>query len=216
MTYGSTETSLPNPRQPYEIRRIGGGQDMAVTLDEMKLDLRIDTDDEDMTVERLVRGMTDFFEHRTGWRLSPALFELLLDPVCAHITVERGPFRRLLGVWSWNATDRQWDTIDIAECTVLERGREFDVIFSDTAYATMRQCVGPFPYTVRLQFEAGFDSPEVTDTDVKGPAEDGMLLSLKALVALGFEQREAGQASGNWSGQDPSKDYLLSRYRKFW
>lgn len=214
MTYG---VELPDPRKPYDIRRIGGGDDLAVTLDDVKLDLRIDSDDEDATVVRLIKGMTDFFERRTGWRLSPAAYELLVQASpCPQITVERGPFRDLTGCWYWDSTDRQWVQIDLAEIQVIDRGREFDLLFSDAVFDAFPKSSLLPARGIRLQFEAGFDSPEVSDTTVAGPAEDGMILSLLALIAVGYESREAGGAAGNWSGSDPSKDYLLQQYRKFW
>lgn len=216
MTYARTESSRPVPRQPYEIRRIGGGQDMAVTLEEAKQDLRVDSSDDDVVVQRLVRGMTDFFESRTGWRLSPAQYELLVGGCGPTITVERGPFRELLGCWYWDCETRTWEVIALDQITVVERGREFDLVFTDAAVRLFPVPTALRPLPIRIQFEAGFDSPEVTQTTVKGPPEDGMLLSLLALVALGYEEREAGKANGAWTGADPSKDYLLAQYRKFW
>lgn len=216
MSYARTESSKPVPRQPYNIRRIGGGEDLPLTLGEVKLDLRVDSDDEDALIVRMIGAMTDYFEHRTGWRLSPASYELLVGGCGPVITVERGPFRELTGCWYWDCEDKIWQAIDLDEITVLERGREFDLTFSDAAFALLPAPTNLRPMPVRIQFEAGFDSPEVSDTTVAGKAEDGMYLSLLALVAVTYQKREAGDANGTWAGADPAKDHLLQRYRKFW
>lgn len=206
----------PQPRQPYEIRRIGGGDELAVDLDEMLLDLRIDSSDENDTVLRLIRGMADYFEARTGWRLTPVSYELLVGACGRQLTVERGPFRSLDGVWYWDSEELEWVAVDLAETRVIERGREFDIIFTQAAADLFPAPTAIRPQQIRVQFSAGFDPPDQTETTIGGLPEDGMVVALKALVAVAYENREAGSAAGSWAGADPAKDFLLQRYRKFW
>lgn len=219
MTYGQHHRSQPglSPRDNYEIRLLSQGPDLAVQLDEVKLSLRADSDDEDITIRRIIRGMTDYFSRRTGWVLTPCTFEALVGG-CGHaITLERGPYRAIDGVFWWDSTDRDWVQIDPAEFQVEERGNEFDLLFSDAAYSSLPAPTYLRPRPVRVQFSAGFDSPEVSETTVNGTAEDGMVMSLLSLIAHAYEEREAGAANNNTLiGQDPAKDYLLGVYRKFW
>lgn len=211
MSYGHHHHgNLPNPRDKYEIRLLAQGNDLAVQMDEMKLALRVDSDDEDMTIRRNIRAMTDFFTRRTGWVLTPCTFEALVGGCGNHITIERGPYRSITGFFYWDCEAREWVQIDNAEITVEERGNEFDLLLSQTAYNLVPAPSHLRPRPIRIQFEAGFDSPEVSETTVNGTAEDGMVQSLMGLVQHVYDIREAGDKDS------PAKDFLLGTYRKFW
>lgn len=212
--------SWPNSlshRAQVETRRLASpSDDLAVQLDEVLLDLRVDSADENDTVLRIIRGMTDYFAHRTGWVLAPASFESLVGGCRQSFTIERGPLRDVEAIFWWDCETLTWQALDPDTWIAEARGREFDIIFTDAGYSLLPAPSTIRPLPVRVHFSAGFDSPEVTETSVNGAAEDGMILSLKALIAVAYENREAGGAAGNWSGADPSKDFLLGSYRKFW
>lgn len=212
---GTPAASLPNKRDPYQIRRIGRPDALAVSLEEMKLSLRVDSDDEDLTIERLIGAATDYFEKRTGWVLRPATYEALIGPWCRpFLTIERGPFRSITGLWWWDCETREWTQVSPTEFQVEERGNEFDVLVSEDAVADFPAPTALRPMPIRLQFEAGFDA--IGETESVGLPEDGMIVALKGIAAVGFENREAGAGAGTWAGADPAKDFWLQSYRKFW
>lgn len=208
----------PNPRLDIQIRTVGQSSKLAVRMDEMLLDLRADSDEEELTVRGLILGMTDFFENRTCWRLTPASYEADVGSQCYPnpITIEKGPFRAINAVTWWDCETEGWQTVDPADYRVDPRGRDFDIYLNSAANALVPVSWPGYQRPLRIAFEAGFDSPEESETSVAGQAQNGMTQVLKTLVALGFKEREAGAGNGSWAGADPSKDYLLMQYRRFW
>lgn len=206
----------PHPRPELTYRRLSvdPDSDLAVPLEEMKLDLRIDSSDEDETVTRLIRGMTDFFQVRTGWRLAPASFiaEAFEFDGCRAV-IETGPLRAFERVEFWNAETKVWEELPTANFNADARGRDIDVFFDEpfpSGFPPIASLAQHRP--VKMYFTAGFDPPDQTGTTVSGFAEDGMITCLKTLVALGYQTRETDP----WNPSDASKDYLLHSYRRLW
>lgn len=192
-------------------------QGLAVSLDEMLLDLRADSGDEDETVLRLIKGMTDYFEIRTGWRLAPAAYEARI--ACGpqpFFIIPRGPIRSVEEVAVYNGDTKAWEVQDPDSYSFDDMGTDFSVYLTSNNWPTSWPgAVGPGLYPYRVKFMAGFD-PAQDDatseihTSVAGPAADGMIVALKGLVALGFQKREAGENA------DADKDQILRGYRKYW
>lgn len=191
-------------------------QGLAVSLEEMLLDLRADSQDENETVVRLIKGMTDYFEIRTGWRLSPAAYEARIAcGVEPWICIPRGPVRSVEAVSYYDATTKAWVEIDSENYTVDEMGTDFSVYLSNDFWPNLPGGLGTIPYPYKIKFMAGFD-PQQDDatgeinTSVVGPAADGMIVALKGLIALGFQNREAG------NNLQADQDQILRGYRRFW
>ena len=204
----------PSPRPNVEILKLSADLDaLPVTLEEVKENLRVDSSDEDETILGLISGMTDFFEARTGWRLSPATYRAeVTGCIPCKLAIERGPLRTLDSISCWNSDTHQWDEIAVANYTPEQRGREFDIYFEDDAFSGFTVSNRP----LRIDFSAGFDSPMGGGTSANGLPEPGMIASLKAVIATAYQTKEAGAGAGTWVGEDPSKDYLFRTYRKFW
>lgn len=201
-------------QQEIEVRNLGG-PGLALTLEEMLLDLRADSADENQTVERLIRGCTDYFEIRTGYRLSPANYSAAFSCLSPSMLVQRGPVRQVDGIQFYNTTTKAWEAIDPANYAVEDDGgRAFRIGF-DLATIGDLWAGSPPPqptrrYPLRMTFSAGYDRADETGSEVNGFAPDGMITALKGLVALEFQNREAG------SNIDGEKDIVLRAYRWFW
>lgn len=196
-----------------EVRRLQA-TGLAVTIEEMLLDLRADSADENATVERMIRGCTDYFEKRCGYRLAPASYAAQMPCLPPCLEIPRGPIREVDGIQYWDHATMSWLPIDAALYQVEEvnEGRGFRVGFDHSAIYNLHIPAPTIPraFPYRMTFSAGFDRADETGSEVNGLAEDGMILALKGLVALEFQNREAG------NNIDGEKDIVLRAYRWFW
>jgi len=191
-----------------EVSRLAADPDaLAVSLEEMRLSLRADSEDEDLTILRNIRGATDFFEIRCGWRLTPATLQALVRACGRRITIPRGPLRDVTSIEVWDCDADEW-TIDTGITWKTEsRGNEFDVLIDRDSMHLIPGALANGAYNLRINFDAGFDGANASVTTVVGEADDGMVQCLKTLVSLMFQKRE--------EASDAEKDLIVRRYRKF-
>jgi uncharacterized phiE125 gp8 family phage protein len=203
MTY-----TTPAPGQLLTVNKLTQSPNvLAVSMEEMKLALRADGDDEDVTIRRNIEAATDWFEIRCAWRLTPATYEALVTGWCAGpITIPRGPLRGITAVQRWNCDDEEWENLTGDQWRTQDMGCEFLFWFpssSNFEYPSTAPGAG-----IRILFDAGFDGAESDDTTAAGEAESGMIQCLKTLASLMFQKRE--------EATDAEKDMIVRRYRKFW
>lgn len=185
---------------------------LPVELDDVKLDLRVDSDDDDDTLERMIRGAASFLERKSGFALIPGRFEALFSEwPCRPVEILRAPLRDLETIAYLSAADT-WTEVDTADFQISRRKRSF-MLSPLPAFSapTLFTCLD----SVRVRFEAGFD---VNDTGVSGesfPLEDGMRSLLIALVGHFYQNRELFAA--NKIGQiEQGAVTMLGAYRQIW
>ena len=181
---------------------------LAVTMEEMRLALRADSGDEDLTIQRLIEAGQDYFEIRCAWRLTPASYYALVADWCVGaIEIPRGPLRQVSAVEYCDCDSDEWVMVTGDQWRTVDNGPGFFLIFDRDSTIRAPRLAGGQP-GLRISFEAGFDGVENAETSAAGTAESGMVQCLKTLVALMYQKRE--------EAADAEKDMILRRYRKFW
>lgn len=195
-----------------EIRRIATSSALPVELDDVKLDLRIDSGDEDETIERMIRTAASLLETRTGFVLLGGRFEALLD-CFAPVEIMRGPFRELVAVDAMTGKN-DWTALDVSDFRVIEKERSFELspFYPWTAEPTL--------YTmragVRVRFEAGFDTLETGQSgEGDHPIDDKLRGALIALTGHYYENRELF-AADKLTEIESTAGGLLNSIRQFW
>jgi uncharacterized phiE125 gp8 family phage protein len=183
------------------------------------LDLRVDSPDEQETVERMAKGAAGFLERRTGFVLIPGRFEALIDdlpwPGCP-LEIMRGPLRELESI-SYRSSANGFTDLEVDDFPLQQKKRSFVIARPhDFTCPSDRYCVAGLPST-RVRFLAGFDTEEV-DTAVTGeehPLDDGMRTCFIALVAHFYQNRELF-AADKAAEVEAGAGSLLNAYRQFW
>lgn len=194
-------------------RKLTRVEDLPIPLDDLMLDLRVDSDDEAATLERLARGAADFLERRTAYVLIPGVYQVDLDGWWpSPLSVQRGPLRTLDAIGYLDA-DGQEATADLAGFYVEEEDREFTVrslstFTRPTLWSEVRR--------VRLTFSAGFQvAEEVSASGDLQPAPDGLITTWVMLVGHFYRNRELF-AAGKLEDVEMGAGNLLGAYRQWW
>lgn len=182
---------------------------LAVSMAEMRLALRVDGEDEDLTIRRKLQAATDYFEIRCAWRLTPASYRADVYGYARQpIVIPRGPLRNLAAIEAWDKDAEVYAMITGDHWEAIDNGPEFSVILaSDIGHEFPCERADGAP-VLRLYFEAGFDGAEGTVTSTTGQPESGMIECVKTLTSVMFQKRE--------EPADSEKDMIVRRYRKFW
>lgn len=193
-----------------EIRRISTSDSLPVDVEDVKLDLRIDGDDGDATIERMIQAAASLLEIRTGFVLLAGRFEVLLD-CFAPVEIMRGPFRELVAVDAMTGKN-EWTELDVGDFRVIEKTRSFELSpYPEWTWSTL--------YTgragVRVRFEAGFDNGETGQSGDEHPLDANLRGVLIALVGHYYENRELF-AADKLTEIESTAGGLLNSVRQFW
>ena len=195
-----------------EIRRVSTDDELPVPLDDLKLDLRVDDDDEDETLERAERTAASLIEKRSGVILIPGTFEALFDACDNPIRVERAPLREVTGVAAMTGRN-EWTDLDLDDFRVLELESAFEL-------RPFPGYVAPAFYipdlSFRVRFTAGFREPASGESDGEAlPMPDLFRGALIAITGGLYANRELGEFDATMKvGEEMAG--LLQSIRKFW
>jgi uncharacterized phiE125 gp8 family phage protein len=208
-----------------EIRRIWSSGSLPVSIADLKLDLRVDSDDEDDALDRMARGAAGFLERRTGFVLIPGRYETW-GPPPAQLQwptfqpmpweIMRGPLRELEQI-SYRNSASTFADLAISDFIVQEQSRSF-LIGAPNGFnwPTDIYYSNPLP-NFRVRFMAGFDTVDL-DSGVSGeehPLDDGMRTCFLALCAHFYQNREL-LAADKVAEIEAGAGSLLGAYRQFW
>jgi uncharacterized phiE125 gp8 family phage protein len=169
------------------VRKISTSAAFPVPLEDIKLDLRVDSDDEDEMVQRCARGAAAFLEKRTGWALIPGTYQATLGEwFCDPLEIWKAPFRELESVEYLSAADT-WTDVDLSNFRTSQREKSFLVI---PAAAFTRPAVFQCVDSIRLTFTAGFDVEDSSFGNGDFPIDDGIKTLLIMLIAHWYKNRE--------------------------
>lgn len=194
---------------------------LPLNLEETKLDLRVDSSDDDETLLRMIRAAGDFAERRTGYVFNPGTYHAFFDDWDAafnckdrfRLELLRGPLRALNAV-SYLTGNDVWADADLADFLVSRREKSFFVTPLDTFTAPdLFACVDG----VRLSFDAGFD-PDDMDTGLSGedkPLDAGLKTMLTMLVGHFYKNRELFEAD-KMGDLELGAGSILGAYRQFY
>lgn len=188
------------------LKRLSGPASEPVSLDEVKLYLRVDTDAEDATITLLISAARELFERETGRALIMQDWEWTLD--CwpepgfdARRVVEfpLGPVAEITEIVVKDGAGGETDVPETDYIADLARGR----LTEKTPSLWPRP--GAAAAGIRVAFTAGFgDSGEDVPADIRGV--------LLALIAEGYEHRAPSEGAA--AEMAPRVAQLLAPYRK--
>lgn len=201
-----------------EIRKIQASAQLPILLADVKLDLRVDSDDEDATIERMIHAAAAFLERRTGWAVVPGRYHAVFSewPSCPQ-EIYRAPFRELVAVEYLSAANT-WTDIGADGFQVAPRQKSFVIqalstfepgdLFTDLD-------------SVRFVFEAGFDiegdaESEFSESDANPlPIDPDVRTLLTMLVAHWYKNRELFLADKQTEVEERAGS-LLGAHRTHW
>lgn len=150
--------------------RLSNPSGLAVPLDQLKLALRVDTDDDDTRLATLIRAETMRYEDFTGRLMLPIdcdyQFERWTDPLCIPVT----PIRFVVSVAYLNASNIE-TTLDAGDWYEVTSDEGVEIRFTD---AFDSPPLSDREYPVRVTFQAGYD-----EEGVSGSGDDPELAPVK-------------------------------------
>lgn len=185
--------------QTVNMRKIFTTRALPLPIDEVMLDLRVDSDDELETVRRLVRASCSLIEKRSGFAVLQGTYEALLDGWFLPWPWEfmRAPFRGLVSieVLDVNSSPETWQAVAGDEFRTIEQAKSF--LLYAKAETSLPEVSAPLA-GIRVRFNAGFDVDHVSgesasgeiDDDVTVPLDDQVRTAIMMLTAEFYANRE--------------------------
>lgn len=182
---------------------------LPISIDDLMLDLRVDSDEEAPTVRRMANAAAEFIERRTGYVIRPGRYEVLLDGF-GDFDIQRGPLRELESIEYLVAAD-DWEALPAEDYRTIRGASEFKVRMLSTfdrpaIWGEAREA------GVRMTFTAGYETAE---SDADYPLEDGLAGVLTLLTGHYLKNRELFDG-GNVKAVELGASNLLGPYRKLW
>lgn len=201
-----------------ELRKVQSSNALPIPLEDAKLDLRVDSDDEDATIERMIRAAASFLERRTGWTVLPARYHAVYSQwPCEPQEIYRAPLRELVDVEYLSAANT-WTAIGTDGFQVSKRQKSFVI-------APLSTFEAPDLFTdmdsVRFIFEAGFDidgdaESEFSDNEADDlPMDPDVKVLLIMLVGHWYKNRELFLADKQTEVEERAGS-LLGAHRTHW
>jgi len=179
---------------------------LPISLDELKHDLRVDSDDDDDSILRMAQAAGAFLERRTGISVIPGRYEALLSEwFCEPLELYRHPVREMESIEYLEALNT-WTAVDLTNFQQSRRGKSF--LVNPLPTFTPPNLFTCFD-SVKLTFTAGFDAEDSTFGDALFPIEADVKTLLHMAVGEIYKVREMSaqdqeaamaRAVGSWLG----------------
>lgn len=181
-----------------------------VTLEEVKAHLRVETGDEDATIDRLIASATSRLDGPTGALrrcLVQQTWEYWLDSWCDRIEI---PLRPVVpGSVSIVYLDGSVEEQTMSPSLYGVIGT--DPAFIQTlAYGTWPSVTSNRPDAIRIRFTVGYAS--VVNGGLNGTIPEPILKAMLGHISLAFDMRETPDADVPDIANDPS----IMPYRQLW
>lgn len=187
------------------MRRISEPADSPVSLDDAKLYLRVDHDEDDDLIQSLIDSATTYVEEYTHRALVTQTWEITLDefPTEDYIRFPRPP---LVDVTDFVYTDSDDTDHDFTDYILDLHNNLLNLAYEASwPTVTLQPKAG-----IVIQFECGYsdyDSPE--GSEVPTP----ILTAIKQLVAHWYEHREITEPGMSGQTQPLAVTSILNMYR---
>lgn len=175
---------------------IDGGDDLPLTIAEVRTALRIEHDSEDSVIERSLRSAMEFFEEETNRPVTPGVYEIALDDwPCGPVCLERGPVRSVEPIGYLPADGGAEVELD----ATLDLSTRSDGLGELRVIGGWPTGIGLASRTgnVRIRFAAGYTRRGATDGErrftLPAKAEQALIL----LTGHWFENREESSDRDN-------------------
>jgi len=202
--------------EPMQLVKLSTSATAPLDLEEVKLALRIDTADDDQTIQGFILAACDFMERRTGYVMRPGIYEVQFDEwPCEEVEFMRAPVREIERI-EYMSAKNVWTEIDVDEFQLVRRQRSFVLKAFD-------EFEPPEVFTalagIKFQFAAGYDLGDSGFSGESFPLDDGLKTLATMFVGHYYKNRELLGAGSQKSGGDAIEaglDSLLGAYRGYW
>lgn len=210
---------------PVAMRKLSTSAGFPIALDEILFDLRVDSDDEAKTVQRMARAAAAFLEKRSGFAILQGRYEAKFSDwnIVAPWEFMRAPLRGLVEI-SWldgSQSPPDWVTVDLGKFFVTDLEKSFLVV--PLQGITMPTVWAPFN-GIRVRFNAGYDillesgvdqESGEGDDEAELPIPDDLRTTLLMLTGHFYENRELF-AADKIGEVELSAGSLLGSNRQYW
>jgi uncharacterized phiE125 gp8 family phage protein len=186
------------------VRLVQGPTELPISVDEVKLRLRVDDDESDAVIEDYIEAATDAAQKFTGRALRPQTWELSLDAFpdmgSPEIVVPHPPLREVLSI--------KYDDGDGLEQTVSANDYQVDTVSEPGWILPNADFTWPTPLeainSIRVLYVAGYggDSPG-------GAIPKAILQAITLMVRYWYD----GGQQVDVYGMPPGAEPLLRKYR---
>lgn len=196
-------------------RKMSRDMGLPIPTDEIIADLRLDSDDEEATLERLERGAADFLERRTGLVVIPGVYQIMLEHWwLGTMDVIRAPLRQLEAV-EYLAEDHTWTEVDTDNFHVDDGERSFSILALSSFVRPQLWSEARLARRIRLTFSAGYELPSESGSGDGPQMPDSLRTTLLMLIGHYYENRELFMAD-KIADVELSAGGLLGLHRQFW
>lgn len=140
------------------LTRLGASSALAVSLVDLKQRIRVDTNDDDATLEALIRSETDRYEDYTGRFMTPGQFEWRATGWVGTICIPVAPCRHVTEV-AYLDVARQEHVLASTDWSYEIAAEHVAVRF---AASFARPALAALSYPVIVRFTAGYEDPSAS------------------------------------------------------
>jgi len=185
------------------LKLITAAVDLAVTLAEAKLHLRVDGTDDDTLIQALIVAATESAEQATGRAIMPQTWELTLDLFPEAFELTRIPVVSVDSVTYQDATGAP--TVLTSALYSLDNADDFGPAYVVPAYGTDWPETRDETNAVAVRYIAGYADSTLVPEPIK--------TWIKLQVGAMYENREGDVIERASAIRLPFVDRLLDRYR---
>jgi len=186
------------------LRLIEGPEFEPITLDEAKLHLKVDGDEENTLIASLVSAAREFCENFTGRSIARQTFEYITGPFFSSFSIIKLPMPPLIELVSFKYLSANGEEITLIEDSGFYAAKTMEpaLLCPDPETGWPVDCALR-PDAVRIRFKAGY-------ADVPKSVKQAMLL----LIGHFYEHREAVNIGGGDVRELPLA--VASLLRPYW
>lgn len=176
------------------VRKILTPSALPIPLEDIKLDLRVDSDDEDSFIDRCAQGAAGFLEKRTGYSIIAGRYEALISGwFCDPLEIFKAPFRALesieylLPLDDVPSGEDGWTEVDLSNFRVVVLEKSFQIV---AASAWTRPELREGPGVIRITFTAGFDVEDSNFGEGEFPIDPAIATLFRMMINHWYQNRE--------------------------
>lgn len=186
------------------LKLITPAAELAVTLEDTKLHLRVDMADDDTLITALITAAAELAEQATGRALMAQTWELTLDAFTADMEITRVPAQSITSIKYTDAAG-VLQTLDGSSSCALVNADDFGFAYIYPAYGLSWPETRPQPNAVAVRYVAGYADAASVPQSIKA--------WIKLMVGAMYENREAETVGGGGVIKLGFADRLLDRYK---
>lgn len=211
-------------REQIAMRKLTTSRGFPLPIEDLLLDLRVDSDDEARSIERMARAAAALLEKRSGISVLQGTYEAKFSGWDFYRPWEfmRSPLRvvKEISYLDMMESPPTWVPVDLDRFFVTQLAKSFLVMPINGA--TLPTISAPM-HGVKVLFNAGYDVELTSGVDQESgegdeeelPIEDSMRTALTMLTAHFYENREIF-AADKLAQVEASAGSLFAANRMFW